>query len=701
MRIRKLHVSNFRAITQLELDDLRDVVVIAGPNGCGKSCVFDAVRLLKSVYGGYQPNEWQNWFGEFQINVQNLQGAWLSLSQDKTLPMRVAAEIVLSPAEQAYLREAARDVLAERIWKQVVPDHGRWSAASQIALATSHRVHLPTVERKVEEELPALLNELSRECHSADVQVSPSGAAETARSIVLELLFSRYDPQHLGIIDYHGANRNYNREQLGGVNLNIEAADDRLRQHALYNVSNKYQNLKTEMASSFVRQLLSRAADGAPTGDSSLSDTLQELFTTFFPGKTFLGPRPTVDGRLQFPVQTANGAEHDIDDLSSGEKEVLYGYLRLRNAAPKRSVLLIDEPELHLNPRLVSGLASFYHRHLGRGLENQLWLVTHSDTLIREAVGQSGFSVFHLQPAGQYEGPNQASCVQIGQDLERLVVELVGDLATYRPGAKIVVFEGGGDCEFDMQMVCSLFPKFQATVNAIAGGSKRQVTHLYDLLERARRAGHLPAKFYSITDSDGAARSGSGGSARLQWDVYHIENYLLQPEFIRRVLRDLNLASHPVETADAILEQLRTCARETIPSLVGHKLRAECNDALVGCISLNIDPSRSDIGQAMAEAVGRSSERLQQAVALKLTADALREIEQKLSATSRRELESDAWRSTFRGRDVLRKFVGKHLAGMRYEQFRDLIIARMRDVEFQPIGIGQVVDRVLADTWRG
>lgn len=107
MRIRKLHVSNFRAITQLELDDLRDVVVIAGPNGCGKSCVFDAVRLLKSVYGGYQPNEWQNWFGEFQINVQNLQGAWLSLSQDKTLPMRVAAEIVLSPAEQAYLREAA------------------------------------------------------------------------------------------------------------------------------------------------------------------------------------------------------------------------------------------------------------------------------------------------------------------------------------------------------------------------------------------------------------------------------------------------------------------------------------------------------------------------------------------------------------------------------------------------------------------
>ncbi len=61
---------------------------------------------------------------------------------------------------------------------------------------------------------------------------------------------------------------------------------------------------------------------------------------------------------------------------------MLYGYLRIRNAAPKHSVLLIDEPELHLNPRLIKGLASFYHRHLGKALGNQLWLVTHSDALI-------------------------------------------------------------------------------------------------------------------------------------------------------------------------------------------------------------------------------------------------------------------------------------------------------------------------------
>src|SRR5947208_10190536 len=116
MQITSLTVVNFRAITRIELRNLPPSVVIAGPNGCGKSCVFDAVRLLKSAYGGYQPNEWQSWFGEFQINVQNVPGAWLTLFQDKAKPMRVMAEFVLSVAEVNYLRQEARTLLSDRIW---------------------------------------------------------------------------------------------------------------------------------------------------------------------------------------------------------------------------------------------------------------------------------------------------------------------------------------------------------------------------------------------------------------------------------------------------------------------------------------------------------------------------------------------------------------------------------------------------------
>ncbi len=51
MKIENLHIANFRGITEVSLSSLGSMVVIAGQNGSGKSCIFDAIRLLKSVYG--------------------------------------------------------------------------------------------------------------------------------------------------------------------------------------------------------------------------------------------------------------------------------------------------------------------------------------------------------------------------------------------------------------------------------------------------------------------------------------------------------------------------------------------------------------------------------------------------------------------------------------------------------------------------
>ena len=699
MRIQTLSISNFRAITQLNLQDLQDTVIIAGPNGCGKSCVFDAIRLLKSAYGGYQPNEWQNWFGEFQINVNQRQSNWLVMLQDRTLSLQVTTEISLSQSEVTYLSTHATDILTRQVWQEVAPEVAGWRFIGATPLAANLRVHQPEVERRVKEALPELESDLLKPVHAGQIVITPDGQVTTAPSRVLELVFSQYDPHNIGVVDYHGPNRNYGREQVAGINLNIESSEAKLRQHALYNYANKYANLKSEMAGSYVRQLLAKEANAAAIVDQSLSDTLKELFNTFFPGKEFLGPRPTDDGRMLFPVRTPNGAEHDIDELSSGEKEVLYGYLRLRNAAPQHSVLLIDEPELHLNPRLIIGLASFYHRHLGRALDNQLWLVTHSDALIREAVGQKGFSVFHMQPPGQYEGPNQATAVQVGQDLERLVIELVGDLAAYRPGAKIVVLEGGPDSEFDVRMTCTLFPRFQASVNPISGGNKSRVSDLYDLLEEARRAGHIPGKFYAIMDSDGEATGQTEVPTRYKWDVYHIENYLIEPEFILRVLKDLNKAVAPVDTTEGVLQALQEHAERTIPSLVLHQLRTIANRALIDCVDLKFGPEESDISLALSEAAERSCSRIRRVVAEKVNREQLKVSEREFSERASGHLRSGEWRSSFRGRDVLRRFVGQHCGGVQYEIFRDLIIARMRDAEYEPPGMKKVIDSILNNRW--
>ena len=152
------------------------------------------------------------------------------------------------------------------------------------------------------------------------------------------------------------------------------------------------------MAASYVKELLAQEAGVPKAQQSTLTNTLKDLFTTFFPDKKFLGPQPTSTGSLEFPVETLTGSRHDLDELSSGEKEILYGYLRIRNSAPRYSIILLDEPELHLNPRLIRGLPEFYRKNLGEVLGNQMWLVTHSDALLREVVGRETYNVFHMLP---------------------------------------------------------------------------------------------------------------------------------------------------------------------------------------------------------------------------------------------------------------------------------------------------------------
>jgi AAA15 family ATPase/GTPase len=87
MKFTSLSIRNFKAIRPLELIGLQDFVVVAGPNGCGKSSIFDAIRLLKSVYSG-RLNEFSSFLSEMQINQQR-EGEVLRLFRDDSQPIEV------------------------------------------------------------------------------------------------------------------------------------------------------------------------------------------------------------------------------------------------------------------------------------------------------------------------------------------------------------------------------------------------------------------------------------------------------------------------------------------------------------------------------------------------------------------------------------------------------------------------------------
>jgi len=386
MKIDSLQIVNFRGIRDVSLDSLGNVVVIAGQNGSGKSCLFDAIRLLKSVYGGYQANEWHQWMGEFQISLTNRSSDFASMFNDSKRELRIACDFRLAAEERQYIQIHADELLREKIWRTILPEAYGWGGFRMAMFAAQFREREPEVAARAKTEYAQLMSELAAPIVRGAFNIPPGEIPRITPSLVLSIVFSTFRPTEIGVIDYHGAQRHYGREQVQGINLNLEAAEQQRIQSTLYNYANKYTNVKGEMAASYVKELLAEAAGIPRPEQSSLTNTLKDLFATFFPDKKFLGPQPTPEGSLKFPVETQSGSRHDLDELSAGEKGILYGYLRIRNSAPRYSIILLDEPELHLNPRLIRGLPEFYKKNLGEALGNQIWLVTHSDALLREVV---------------------------------------------------------------------------------------------------------------------------------------------------------------------------------------------------------------------------------------------------------------------------------------------------------------------------
>ena len=695
MKFESLSVSNLRAVRQFDIDGLGGFVVIAGQNGCGKSCIFDAIRLLKSVYGGHSANEYHQWFGEFAINLQDRQ-AIRTLFRDPDHPIRISATISFADSEIEYLRSDTEQLVWPIAWQEVTGQPIDPWGFNRLAVATQMR-HLEQPLAEASQRLCADVRlALDSPVHTLALEVGTNGDLSTAICKPAEVIFQSSEPTHLGVIEYHSASRSYSRQQVGGINLDARVFEDQRRQQRLYNWQNKYQNVKTELATSYLRNMIARES-GQTDVEDDLNTTLQELFQTFFPDKTYEGPRPQAGGSLEFPVRLSTGEVHDIDELSSGEKEILYGYLKLKNSTPRNSVILLDEPELHLNPSLLHGFPDFYYRHLGLSQGNQLWLVTHSDTLLRQAVGNVNYRVFQMVPATSPEvSGNQAIEVVADDDVERVTIELVGDLASYRPHGKVVILEGPSETPFDATVVSRLFPDFARRVNLVSGGHRQRVRDLYAALKDAAQQAGIKNRFFAIVDKDSYPQTATeAGASEFEWNVYHIENYLLSAECIRAACTTLR-GSDPFGTDEAAVQELHSCAEELVGGQVLIQLQRDVNDTLVRAIEIGGPPDTSDPSADLLPSINGSFERLRR-VESQLT---LKELELKAEAfrsTLHTALADDSWQQLFPARSIFRRFVARgHAGNVDTAVFLNTVLDKMVERGVQPAGMRDVLDRILA-----
>ena len=97
----------------------------------------------------------------------------------------------------------------------------------------------------------------------------------------------------------------------------------------------------------------------------------------------------------------------------------------------------------------------------------------------------------------------------------------------------------------------------------------------------------------------------------------------------------------------------------------------------------------------MRDVVESSQQRINEIVKNELAIAKLAKNEKLYRAKFSKDLKKDIWISSFRGRDILKRFVDGYVKVVKYEVFRDLILARMRDDGFQPPGMKNVIDKIL------
>ena len=73
------------------------------------------------------------------------------------------------------------------------------------------------------------------------------------------------------------------------------------------------------------------------------------------------------------------GEKIDINELSSGEKQLFLRTLAIKMLEPENSIIMIDEPELSLHPKWQSMIVSVYQKI---GKNNQIILATHSPHIL-------------------------------------------------------------------------------------------------------------------------------------------------------------------------------------------------------------------------------------------------------------------------------------------------------------------------------
>ena len=334
MKIAKVKIENFKGIAHWDIDfrdklsgQPLDLIVLAGPNGCGKTSVLEAIISAKEGLGSY---------GEWRFS-------------------------------QEWIRKGADYAVVEIDWE------------------------LSENERKDGEKYARSRTLFPKKEFKGKLDIK-HGVIDGNRR--LEKLLSSYSHSgETGIFEYIDSHRVLGKTSVSSAD-SVELNEERIKHNRLRIAHKNFDIVKQFLVSKDLEDAKKLKDEGIRV--DSIIELKKTLDQFLYPKKFHIIKK--IDELYKVFFDTGNGSLIDMDEFSSGEKEVLGIITTLFQINPNHSIILIDEPDLHLHAKWQ---IAFLNALQQIGEDNQFIVATHSLELLASL---PSYHIFYLSPQDELSG---------------------------------------------------------------------------------------------------------------------------------------------------------------------------------------------------------------------------------------------------------------------------------------------------------
>jgi predicted ATPase len=558
MRLRNIHIKNFRALEEINVDFESPVNVIVGPNAIGKTTILEAIRLVKATVAPRSQSETtQALFAlgaSLPYNPQRLIPT--ALARDQQTEVEIRCRYHLNPKEletvTGSVHEIATEFVLSSAGQQFSPNLGIVFLSSP-----QGRAALSAAEAQLKGVLEDV--RIGKRDLFLDFKFSPVSArfdsSDPIGGMIFSFLDSRCRPSQ-SVFSYFPADR---AMPPGEPPVQLGAADaaQQIESHASQ-PQLKYSRMKNTIFSAVV---------ASQTERDDLTKDFERIFNGILKGRKLVAVGVNQFGLLSSMVQDVEtGRTFELDGMSSGEKGLILTFLLIGRSIVDGGIILLDEPELHLNPAVCKDLLSFLIDNYVLRKDLQVIVCSHSPEILAGAFEKQECSLYHLVSEKVISKVHYKDEDEISQALSKLGTSESEGLLY-----KATVFVEGSE---DVDLLEVGFGDLLRRHKVKDLGGRREVEKEIAQLQALERKGTKLSARYFIFDRDDLPTllANSETVKVLQWDRRCLENYLIDFDILTDLLKDPDIVKEPFPNQGEVSRVLRELAISQVDEVVARKI---------------------------------------------------------------------------------------------------------------------------------